>query len=83
MDISLYTLKPRFQALLRPVVAWLAARHITANAVTVMAAAGSVAIAGIVAYNVFVTRVDNFNYMMDEASYEAVQLLSAAATERK
>ena len=42
-----------------------------------------VAISGIVAYNVFVTRVDNFNYMMDEASYEAVQLLSAAATERK
>jgi biopolymer transport protein ExbB len=37
-----------------------------------------VAIAGIVAYNVFVTRVDNFNYMMDEASYEAVQLLSAS-----
>jgi len=42
-----------------------------------------VAIAGIVAYNVFVTRVDNFNYMMDEASYEAVQLLSATAAERK
>jgi biopolymer transport protein ExbB len=40
------------------------------------------AIAGIVAYNVFVTRVDNFNYMMDEASYEAVQLL-AASTDRK
>src|SRR5262245_178256 len=39
------------------------------------------AIAGIVAYNVFVTRVDNFNYMMDEASYEAIQLLSAAASE--
>ena len=37
-----------------------------------------VAIAGIVAYNVFVTRVDSFNYMMDEASYEAVQLLSAS-----
>ena len=37
------------------------------------------AIAGIVAYNVFVTRVDNFNYMMDEASYEAVQLLAASA----
>ena len=35
---------------------------------------------GIVAYNVFVTRVDNFNYMMDEASYEAVQLLAASAT---
>ena len=41
------------------------------------------AIAGIVAYNVFVTRVDNFNYMMDEASYEAVQLLTATASERK
>ena len=39
------------------------------------------AIAGIVAYNVFVTRVDNFNYMMDEASYEAIQLLSASASE--
>src|SRR5262245_11777757 len=38
------------------------------------------AIAGIVAYNVFVTRVDNFNYMMDEASYEAIQLLAASAT---
>jgi biopolymer transport protein ExbB len=41
------------------------------------------AIAGIVAYNVFVTRVDNFNYMMDEASYEAVQLLAATATAEK
>jgi biopolymer transport protein ExbB len=42
-----------------------------------------VAIAGIVAYNVFVTKVDSFNYMMDEASYEAVQLLAASASERK
>ena len=42
-----------------------------------------VAIAGIVAYNVFVTRVDNFNYMMDEASYEAVQLLSSSASEKR
>jgi len=42
----------------------------------------TVAIAGIVAYNVFVTRVDNFNYMMDEASYEAIQLLAATATDR-
>jgi biopolymer transport protein ExbB len=42
-----------------------------------------VAIAGIVAYNVFVTRVDNFNYMMDEASYEAVQLLSSTASDKK
>ena len=41
------------------------------------------AIAGIVAYNVFVTRVDGFNYMMDEASYEAVQLLAASASDRK
>jgi biopolymer transport protein ExbB len=41
-----------------------------------------IAIAGIVTYNVFVTRVDNFNYMMDEASYEAVQLL-ASSSERK
>jgi len=40
------------------------------------------AIAGIVAYNVFVTRVDAFNYMMDEASYEAVQLLAAATDKR-
>jgi biopolymer transport protein ExbB len=42
-----------------------------------------IAIAGIVAYNVFVTRVDGFNYMMDEASYEAVQLLAASASDRK
>jgi biopolymer transport protein ExbB len=41
------------------------------------------AIAGIVAYNVFVTRVDNFNYMMDEASYEAVQLLASSASDRR
>jgi len=36
-----------------------------------------------VAYNVFVTRVDNFNYMMDEASYEAVQLLSSSAPDKR
>src|SRR5881296_2690891 len=42
-----------------------------------------VAISGIVAYNVFVTRVDGFNYMMDEASYEAVQLLAATAGEKR
>ena len=40
----------------------------------------AVAILGIVMYNVFVTRVDNFSYMMDEASYEAIQLLSSAAS---
>jgi len=42
-----------------------------------------VAIIGIVMYNVFVTRVDNFNYMMDEASYEVLQLLAASASDRK
>ncbi len=41
------------------------------------------AIIGIVAYNVFTTKVDNFNYMVDEASFEAVQLLSARAAEQK
>ncbi len=41
-----------------------------------------IAITGIVTYNVFVTRVDNFNYMMDEASYEAIQLLSASVETR-
>jgi biopolymer transport protein ExbB len=35
------------------------------------------AIIGIVAYNVFTTKVDNFNYMVDEASFEAIQLLTA------
>ncbi len=40
------------------------------------------AITGIVSYNVFVTKVDNFNYMMDEASYEVIQLLSAKMTEK-
>jgi biopolymer transport protein ExbB len=40
------------------------------------------AISGIVAYNVFVTRVDGFNYMMDEASYEAVQLLAATVDKK-
>lgn len=46
--MSLYALKPRFQALLRPMVGALAAKGVTANAVTVFAAAGSVAIAAIV-----------------------------------
>jgi biopolymer transport protein ExbB len=30
---------------------------------------------GIIAYNYFVTRVDNYNYMMDETVYEILQLL--------
>ncbi len=40
--MTLYDLKPRFQALLRPTVGRLAARGVTANQVTVAAAAGSV-----------------------------------------
>lgn len=35
--ISVYQLKPRFQALLRPLVGWLAVRGVTANAVTLLA----------------------------------------------
>ena len=31
---------------------------------------------GIIAYNYFVTRVDNYNYMMDETVYEILQLLA-------
>jgi biopolymer transport protein ExbB len=34
------------------------------------------AISGIVAYNFFVTKVDNFTYMIDEASYNVVQILN-------
>lgn len=33
------------------------------------------AIIGIVAYNIFVNKVDIFNYTIDEASYEVIQLL--------
>jgi len=42
-----------------------------------------VAILGIVFYNVFVTRVDDFNYMIDEASYEVLQLLAGSASSDK
>ncbi len=35
------------------------------------------AILGIVAYNFFVTRVDNFTYMIDEASYNVAEILSS------
>lgn len=45
---TLYALKPRFQGLLRPLVAKLAAAGITANMVTLAAAFGSVAIGAIV-----------------------------------
>ena len=36
----------------------------------------SAAIVGIVAYNFFTTKVDNFTYMIDEASYSIVQSLA-------
>src|SRR5712692_2135970 len=49
--MTLYALKPRFQGLLRPLVGWLAGTGVTANQVTVAAAAGSVAVAGIVIWN--------------------------------
>jgi CDP-diacylglycerol--glycerol-3-phosphate 3-phosphatidyltransferase len=49
--VTLYALKPRFQALLRPLVARLAASGVTANQVTVAAAAGSVALGAALAWN--------------------------------
>ena len=47
--MTLYALKPRFQGLLRPLVARLAARGVTANQVTLAAAAGSVFLGALVA----------------------------------
>lgn len=41
------------------------------------------AIVGIVAYNFFVNKVDAFNYTMDEASYEVLQLLKSREAEAK
>lgn len=38
------------------------------------------AIIGIVAYNFFVNKVDSFNYTVDEAAYEVVQLLKTKET---
>jgi CDP-diacylglycerol--glycerol-3-phosphate 3-phosphatidyltransferase len=49
--ISVYQLKPRFQAMLRPLVSALAAAGVTANQVTVAAAVGSVAIGFLVGLN--------------------------------
>lgn len=46
--MTLYDLKPRFQALLRPLVAWLADIGVTANQVTVAAMVGSMIVAGLV-----------------------------------
>jgi CDP-diacylglycerol--glycerol-3-phosphate 3-phosphatidyltransferase len=47
--LTLYELKPRFQALLRPQVGRMARAGITANQVTLAAAAGSVAVGAFVA----------------------------------
>jgi CDP-diacylglycerol--glycerol-3-phosphate 3-phosphatidyltransferase len=41
---SIYDLKPRFQALLRPGVRWLARKGVTANQVTLSACAASIAL---------------------------------------
>jgi CDP-diacylglycerol--glycerol-3-phosphate 3-phosphatidyltransferase len=49
--MTLYALKPQFQALLRPTVAWLASAGFTANQVTVAAAAISCLIGGLIAWS--------------------------------
>lgn len=49
--VTLYDLKPRFQALLRPLAARLADQGVTANQVTVVAAVGSVLLGGMIAGN--------------------------------
>ena len=40
------------------------------------------AILGIVMYNFFVNKVDSFNYTIDEASYEVIQLVKSREAER-
>ncbi len=50
MAISIYALKPRFQALLRPLAAWLAQSGVTANQVTLAACAISVALGAFVTW---------------------------------
>lgn len=47
---SIYQIKPRFQALLRPLVRWLASEGVTANQVTLAAAVMSVAAGAALAY---------------------------------
>ncbi|XZG68949.1 CDP-alcohol phosphatidyltransferase family protein [Chitinibacteraceae bacterium HSL-7] len=49
--MTLYTLKPKFQSLLRPMLAALARNGITANQVTLVAALLSVALGGALAYS--------------------------------
>jgi CDP-diacylglycerol--glycerol-3-phosphate 3-phosphatidyltransferase len=47
--VSVYTLKPQFQRLLRPLVVRLASAGVTANQVTLAAAFGSLVVGGLVA----------------------------------
>ena len=47
--LTVYALKPRFQALLRPMVGRLAAAGVTANQVTVLAAVGSILVGALAA----------------------------------
>jgi CDP-diacylglycerol--glycerol-3-phosphate 3-phosphatidyltransferase len=49
--MTLYSLKPRFQAILRPAVVRLAAAGVTANQVTVAAAAISCLVGGLIAWS--------------------------------
>lgn len=46
---SIYSLKPAFQGLLRPVVRALAGAGVTANQITVLAAAGSIGVGALIA----------------------------------
>jgi CDP-diacylglycerol--glycerol-3-phosphate 3-phosphatidyltransferase len=55
--MTLYDLKPKFQALLRPLVARLAGAGVTANLVTVAAAVVSIAIGAYVAVSATTARV--------------------------
>lgn len=48
--MSVYALKPRFQALLRPLTTWLARIGVTANLVTIVAALGSIAVGATAAW---------------------------------
>ena len=55
--MTVYALKPRFQDLLRPVVARLPRLGVTANAVTIAAALGSIAVGAVAAWNAGSRRV--------------------------
>jgi CDP-diacylglycerol--glycerol-3-phosphate 3-phosphatidyltransferase len=55
--VSVYALKPGFQALLRPLTTWLARIGVTANLVTIVAALGSIAVGGVVAWRADVRAV--------------------------